>query len=84
MQSRGQLATSPTRNAWNPTTRRAWWSAASSATANWQNTPDETRSKVATAEPPADLGEGMWTSWLTDPDGYRIELVQWPPATPPA
>jgi lactoylglutathione lyase len=19
------------------------------------------------------------TSWLTDPDGYRIELVQWPP-----
>jgi lactoylglutathione lyase len=23
--------------------------------------------------------EGMFTSWLTDPDGYRIELVQWPP-----
>ena len=22
---------------------------------------------------------GMSTSWLTDPDGYRIELVQWPP-----
>ncbi|WP_076260799.1 VOC family protein [Intrasporangium flavum] len=20
----------------------------------------------------------FWTSWLTDPDGYRIELVQWP------
>lgn len=32
-----------------------------------------------TAETPADLGEGMRTSWLTDPDGYRIELVQWPP-----
>jgi catechol 2,3-dioxygenase-like lactoylglutathione lyase family enzyme len=32
-----------------------------------------------TAEPPADLGEGMRTAWLTDPDGYRIELVQWPP-----
>jgi lactoylglutathione lyase len=32
-----------------------------------------------TAEPPADLGQGMRTSWLTDPDGYRIELVQWPP-----
>ncbi|AVT34587.1 MULTISPECIES: VOC family protein [unclassified Plantactinospora] len=22
---------------------------------------------------------GPQTSWLTDPDGYRIELVQWPP-----
>lgn len=22
---------------------------------------------------------GPKTSWLTDPDGYRIELVQWPP-----
>ena len=22
--------------------------------------------------------EGPRTSWLTDPDGYRIELVQWP------
>ncbi|MEV5612707.1 VOC family protein [Streptomyces sp. NPDC052225] len=22
---------------------------------------------------------GPATSWLTDPDGYRIELVQWPP-----
>jgi lactoylglutathione lyase len=22
---------------------------------------------------------GPHTSWLTDPDGYRIELVQWPP-----
>jgi lactoylglutathione lyase len=21
---------------------------------------------------------GPRTSWLTDPDGYRIELVQWP------
>ncbi|GAA1040620.1 VOC family protein [Virgisporangium ochraceum] len=35
-----------------------------------------------TAEPPADLGPGMRTSWLTDPDGYRIELVQWPPGHP--
>jgi lactoylglutathione lyase len=24
----------------------------------------------------------MRTSWLTDPDGYRIELVQWPPGHP--
>jgi hypothetical protein len=23
--------------------------------------------------------QGPRTSWLTDPDGYRIELVQWPP-----
>jgi len=20
----------------------------------------------------------LWTTWLTDPDGYRIELVRWP------
>jgi lactoylglutathione lyase len=20
----------------------------------------------------------FWTAWITDPDGYRIELVQWP------
>lgn len=24
----------------------------------------------------------MWTAWLTDPDGFRIELVQWPPGHP--
>jgi lactoylglutathione lyase len=23
--------------------------------------------------------DGPHVSWLTDPDGYRIELVQWPP-----
>ena len=23
--------------------------------------------------------DGPKTSWLSDPDGYRIELVQWPP-----
>ena len=23
--------------------------------------------------------DGPQTSWLADPDGYRIELVQWPP-----
>jgi len=32
-----------------------------------------------TAEPPAESRPGLRTSWLTDPDGYRIELVQWPP-----
>src|SRR6185503_5492749 len=30
------------------------------------------------AEPPTEPGPGFRTSWLTDPDGYRIELVQWP------
>jgi catechol 2,3-dioxygenase-like lactoylglutathione lyase family enzyme len=34
------------------------------------------------AEPPAELGGGLRTSWLTDPDGYRIELVQWAPGHP--
>lgn len=27
--------------------------------------------------------DGPKTSWLTDPDGYRIELVEWPPSGPP-
>jgi len=32
------------------------------------------------AEPPGLPGsaEAPRTSWITDPDGYRIELVQWP------
>jgi lactoylglutathione lyase len=32
------------------------------------------------AEPPGLPGgpDGPRTSWITDPDGYRIELVQWP------
>jgi lactoylglutathione lyase len=35
-------------------------------------------------EPPAspDGSEDFWTAWLTDPDGYRIELVQWPAGHP--
>ena len=27
--------------------------------------------------------DGPATSWLVDPDGYRIELVEWPPGGPP-
>lgn len=27
--------------------------------------------------------DGPKTSWLTDPDGYRLELVEWPPGGPP-
>ena len=36
------------------------------------------------AEPPSspDGSGDFWTSWLTDPDGYRIELVQWPAGHP--
>jgi lactoylglutathione lyase len=46
---------------------------------------------VATQEQLADAGlepgpveypggpHGPKTSWLTDPDGYRLELVEWPP-----
>lgn len=36
--------------------------------------------KGIAAEPPGLPGgaDGPQTSWITDPDGYRIELVQWP------
>jgi catechol 2,3-dioxygenase-like lactoylglutathione lyase family enzyme len=35
---------------------------------------------IAVEEPGSPSGsEDFWTTWLTDPDGYRIELVQWPP-----
>jgi catechol 2,3-dioxygenase-like lactoylglutathione lyase family enzyme len=33
-------------------------------------------------EPPTDPGPGIRTSWVIDPDGYRIELVQWPSGHP--
>ena len=29
-----------------------------------------------------DGSEEFWTAWITDPDGNRIELVQWPPGHP--
>jgi len=36
--------------------------------------------KGIAADPPAGTGhaDGPRTSWISDPDGYRIELVQWP------
>jgi catechol 2,3-dioxygenase-like lactoylglutathione lyase family enzyme len=36
--------------------------------------------KGIAADPAADPGHAVAprTSWITDPDGYRIELVQWP------
>jgi lactoylglutathione lyase len=29
-----------------------------------------------------DGSDDFWTTWTTDPDGYRIELVQWPSGHP--
>ena len=34
---------------------------------------------VQAGEPGSPDGSAdFWTAWVTDPDGYRIELVQWP------
>lgn len=33
-------------------------------------------------EPGMDTEDGMRTAWVTDPDGNRIEMVQWPPGHP--
>jgi len=40
----------------------------------------ECAAKGVQVEPPQspDGTADFWTAWLTDPDGYRIELVQWP------
>ncbi|MGY2703809.1 ester cyclase [Nocardioides sp. HB32] len=38
---------------------------------------------IETEEPTSPDGSStFWTAMLTDPDGYRIELVQWPPGHP--
>src|SRR4051794_18294506 len=38
---------------------------------------------VRTEEPASPDGSAdFWTTWVTDPDGYRIELVQWPDGHP--
>ncbi len=38
---------------------------------------------IEASEPSSpDGSEDFWTCWLTDPDGYRIELVQWPAGHP--
>jgi lactoylglutathione lyase len=38
---------------------------------------------VQTGEPGSPDGSAdFWTAWVTDPDGYRIELVQWPDGHP--
>lgn len=39
--------------------------------------------RIRTEEPRSPDGSaGFWTAWVTDPDGYRIELVQWPDGHP--
>lgn len=52
---------------------------------------DDVRAKVEqlaarglqTEEPGSpDGSDDFWTAWVTDPDGYRIELVQWPAGHP--
>jgi lactoylglutathione lyase len=39
---------------------------------------------IAPEEPPAspDGSDEFLTAWITDPDGNRVELVQWPPGHP--
>lgn len=36
----------------------------------------------AAAPTSPDSSHDFWTAWVTDPDGYRLELVQWPPGHP--
>jgi lactoylglutathione lyase len=44
---------------------------------------DLTRRGLSPGSPELPAGaDGPRTAWLTDPDGYRIELVQWPPGHP--
>ena len=49
-----------------------------------QATVAELTARGVQVEAPAspDGSEDFWTAWLTDPDGYRIELVQWPAGHP--
>jgi lactoylglutathione lyase len=38
---------------------------------------------ITTEEPNSpDGSDDFWTAWLTDPDGHRIELVEWPAGHP--
>jgi lactoylglutathione lyase len=37
-----------------------------------------TRGVEAEGPSSPDGSTDFWTSWITDPDGYRFELVQWP------
>jgi lactoylglutathione lyase len=38
---------------------------------------------IEVEDPGSPDGSGdFWTAWISDPDGYRIELVQWPAGHP--
>ena len=54
-------------------------SISSSRPAHWKTALADLAAKGIAAEPPGLPGraDGPRTSWITDPDGYRIELVQW-------
>ena len=41
-----------------------------------------TRGVQAEAPGSPDGSKDFWTAWVADPDGYRIELVQWPDGHP--
>ncbi|MDX6300310.1 MAG: lactoylglutathione lyase [Nocardioidaceae bacterium] len=47
-------------------------------------TVDQLSARGVQADEPAspDGSDDFWTTWITDPDGYRIELVQWPRGHP--
>ena len=49
-----------------------------------QATVEQLTARGIEVEPPGspDGSEDFWTAWITDPDGYRIELVQWPTGHP--
>jgi lactoylglutathione lyase len=49
-----------------------------------QATLADLRARAIETEAPGspDGSEDFWTAWITDPDGYRIELVQWPAGHP--
>jgi lactoylglutathione lyase len=42
-----------------------------------------TEAGLTPGEPVVHGPDGPKTSWLVDPDGYRLELVEWPPGGPP-
>lgn len=39
---------------------------------------DLTSKAIAAEAPTPPAADEVWTAWITDPDGNRIELVQWP------
>lgn len=48
--------------------------------ASVQETVADLASRGVEAQAPSspDGSAELWTAWVTDPDGFRIELVQWP------